>query len=137
MANAYILNNIIKAGNKTALDAELTKSGFTPVHGATITPPNIRTNSEIVVVLMPIDSTESALVIPSIKVFGLAGVRVIGIWATGSAGATFPANLITYGYSAICLTSPHFDDAVKGRRAFWENSDCSPREDQNIPRNRC
>lgn len=137
MPNAYILNDVISPSDKVAIDSRIVKSGFSPIHGSAIIPTGITISSDIIIVSMPIDSTELASITPTVKACGLAGARVIGIWLAGAAGAALPICIKNYGYSAICLTSAHFDNVMNGKNPSWENSDCSPRDIQDIPRNRC
>lgn len=139
MGIAIIFNEHLDTAACEKIELVLNKAGYEPVYGAPFDISSVDLADDIGVVVLPVALDDEVGVTSGTRLFGGAGIRVVGIWITEDEGVcnSLPEGMEKYGSAAVSITSPNLPGALDGEHAVWEEPNGTPRLAPVTKRNRC
>lgn len=116
MGKAFIFNEHLDRADREAIEAAVRAAGYEPIYGVPADISTVDANTDIGVVGLPVAPEDEAVVTSGTRLFGGAGIRVVGIWLHEGEvdGIELPEGLEKYGSTAVRIGSPDLPGALAG-----------------------
>ncbi|WP_084739835.1 hypothetical protein [Frigidibacter mobilis] len=139
MGKAFIFNEHLDRTDRDAIEAAVRAAGYEPIYGVPADISTVDAITDIGVVGLPVAPEDEAVVNSGTRLFGGAGIRVVGIWLheDGVDGVGLPEELEKYGSTAVRIGSPDLPEALAGERDVWEEPSGATRAAPTTKRNKC